>query len=145
MIASGASKARAIPIDSMPILCPGSGKSTIARSIAGFVHLEADMYFETSNGYSFNPGKPKDAHVWCFAETSSALGRGLSVVVANTFMTLSEMERYFFFGYPTTVGEARGNFFNVHQVDAAVLQRMRDSWEPIEPRQSTVPTIHWGQ
>lgn len=118
---------------------PGSGKSTIARSMAGYVHLEADMYFETSTGYRFDPSILKDAHDWCFAETSSALRRGSSVVVANTFVTLAEMERYFLLGYPTSVLEAKGDSPSAHQVDSAVLQRMRESWEPMEPK---MPTAH---
>lgn len=146
MTISGASKVHVILIDSMPNLVlirglPGSGKSFIARSMAGYVHLEADMYFETSTGYSFDPSKLKDAHDWCFTETSSALGRGSNVVVANTFVTLSEMKRYLLLGYPTSVVEAKGEFFSVHQVDATVLQRMRESWEPMEPSQ---PTVHRG-
>lgn len=117
---------------------PGSGKSTIARSMAGYVHLEADMYFETSAGYSFDPSKLKDAHDWCFTETSAALSRGSSVVVANTFVTLFEMERYLLLGYPTLVVEAKGNFPSAHQVDTAVLQQMRESWEPMESKPQTV-------
>lgn len=118
---------------------PGSGKSTIARSMAGYVHLEADMYFETSTGYSFDPNKLKDAHDWCFTETSAALRHGSSVVVANTFVTFSEMERYLLLGYPTSVVEAKGDFPSAHQVDTVMLQRMRESWEPME---SKIPTAY---
>jgi len=107
--------------------------------MAGYVHLEADMYFATSTGYSFDPSKLRDAHDWCFTETSAALRRGSSVVVANTFVTLSEMERYLRLGYPTSVVEAKGDFPSAHQVDTAVLQRMRDSWEPME---SKIPTSY---
>lgn len=117
---------------------PGSGKSTIARSMAGYVHFEADMYFEKSTSYSFDPSKLKDAHDWCFTETSTALSRGSSVVVANTFVTLSEMERYLLLGYPTSIVEAKGSFTSDHQVDASVHQQMRESWEPMELKNLTI-------
>ena len=42
---------------------PGSGKSTVARSIGG-THLESDMYFIDSitGDYTFNPNKLKLFH-----------------------------------------------------------------------------------
>ncbi len=100
------------------------------------------MYFEFSNGYRFDPDKLQEAHDWCLAETRATLGRGLSVVVANTFVTKAEMERYFRLAYPTSVVEAKGNFLSLHKVDAAKFQQMRDSWEPIEPPQSMVQRGH---
>lgn len=117
---------------------PGSGKSTIARSMSGYVHLEADMYFESSAGYRFDPLRLKDAHDWCFAETSAMLGGGFRVVVSNTFVTLSEMDRYFWLGYATSVVQALGKWPSVHEVEVAVIQRMRESWEPFEQAQPIV-------
>ncbi len=100
------------------------------------------MYFESSNGYNFDPGKLQEAHDWCFSETSAALGNGSNVVVANTFVTQREMERYFKLAYPTSVVEAKGLFLSVHKVETAIVQHMRESWEPMELPQLNV---HRGQ
>ena len=106
--------------------------------MAGYIHLEADMYFESSAGYRFDPLKLKDAHDWCLTEASTRLKGGFSVVVANTFVTQSEMERYFRLGYPTLVVQALGNWPSLHRVDAAILQRMRESWETLDLTQPFV-------
>lgn len=36
---------------------PGSGKSTLAKGMAGYVHVEADMYFEVDGLYRYEPEK----------------------------------------------------------------------------------------
>lgn len=114
---------------------PGSGKSTMARAMTGYVHLEADMFFVGDDGvYRYDREKIKAAHLWCQRETRKALARGESVVVSNTFTRRFEMEPYFGMarklGVSVRVIEATGNWPNIHGVPPEVIKKMRQRWEP---------------
>ncbi len=114
---------------------PGSGKSTIANAMrhAGFVHVEADMFFMESGSYKYVPEKIKLAHEWCQYTVRHALENGNNVVVSNTFTRRFEMQPYIDmateFGIVPNIMTANGNFGNVHGVPDEVLQKMRDRWE----------------
>jgi len=113
---------------------PGSGKSTFARKLEYFEHVEADMFFVTKDGqYIYNPDLIKDAHNWCQETTFKALADGWDVVVSNTFSRIWEMEPYFkmakTFGMQLTVIKMEGNFETIHNVSADAIQRMRERWE----------------
>lgn len=116
---------------------PGSGKSTIAceYSTRGYVHLEADMFFEVNGEYRFDPAQIAEAHDWCSHEAHKALSEGKSVVVANTFSRRWELEKYIasaeFYGVPIRVIEATGNYQNIHNVPAEIVQKMRERWEKL--------------
>lgn len=115
---------------------PGSGKSTMARSMSTHAHYEADMYFTDASGvYRYDAGRIKDAHEWCQRQTFNALANGKSVVVSNTFTRRFEMAPYFkmakTLGIDIRVIEARGNWPNVHGVPADVVDRMRKRWEKV--------------
>jgi ABC-type phosphate/phosphonate transport system ATPase subunit len=72
---------------------PGSGKSTMAKDLAtqGYLHFEADMFFEVDGHYRYDASRIRDAHSWCQQMTRQALAKGLKVVVSNTFTQLREM------------------------------------------------------
>jgi len=113
---------------------PGSGKTTIAKTMDGYFHVEADMYFETDDGYKFNPSKLADAHAWCLDSSDRALSNGLDVVVANTFTTLHEMQPYINLASKhaacrLSVIEAKGRFPSVHNVPYPTIRRMMSRWE----------------
>ncbi len=113
---------------------PGSGKSTIAKSLYGFVHLEADMYFVDAVGnYQYEKARIKDAHEWCQRETKKYLEAGKDVVVSNTFTRRCEIEPYIkiadAIGITPNVLIAAGKFENVHGVPADVIENMRNRWE----------------
>lgn len=77
----------------------GSGKSRLARNYVLFknnvVLTENDSYFTNESGeYNFIPEKHQEAKEECFRKTKEGLMKGMSVVVANTFTTLSELEPY---------------------------------------------------
>jgi predicted kinase len=112
---------------------PGSGKSTIASSFAGFHHFEADMFFMQDGVYKYDASKIKQAHEWCQQAVRNALDIGGDVVVSNTFTRWDEMKPYFDlaleFGIDPNVMTAQGNFGNVHGVPDEVIRRMRDRWE----------------
>ena len=121
---------------------PGSGKSTIASAMAGYRHLEADMFFTDLDGrYVYDSSKIKAAHEWCQLNTKWALERGERVVVSNTFTRLFEMEPYFEmaknFGIEPRIVEATGNWPNVHGVPAEVVEKMRQRWEKISNKRLT--------
>lgn len=115
---------------------PGSGKSTIAKSMALYEHYEADMFFTDSDGtYKYDRQLIGRAHEWCQRETFKALANGKRVVVSNTFTRLSEMQPYLdmakTFGIEPVIIEAAGNWQSVHNVPAESIDRMRQRWEQI--------------
>lgn len=114
---------------------PGSGKSTIAKMYRrmGFHHYEADMYFQGLFGYNFDPTKLREAHEWCQKQTQNSLLRGYSVVVANTFTQLWELQPYLDMasdlGAEVEIIVATGNYRNIHGVPDEIIERMRERWE----------------
>lgn len=113
---------------------PGSGKTTLARSMGGFEHFEADMFFEAADGaYLYDRTRIRDAHDWCKARTREALARGARVVVANTFCVVKELEPYFEMaravGIVPKIVEATGQWPNVHGVPPERVEQMRQRWE----------------
>lgn len=115
---------------------PGSGKSTIARNMEGYIHIEADMYFVKKNGYQYDPSKVKEAHAWCQKRTKDALSIKRNVVVSNTFTRIFEMEPYFEmakkYGANIRVIEAKGNYKNIHNVPEQIIALMKGRWEKYE-------------
>ena len=117
---------------------PGSGKSTIARTLheAGFEWFEADFYHLNADGdYCYNPANVQVAHKWCQNEARKALEAGRRVVVSNTFTRRFEIEPYFemaeSLGIKPNVLVATGKFENVHGVPADVVEKMRQRWEEV--------------
>jgi predicted kinase len=108
---------------------PGSGKSTLAKRMTGYVHVEADMYFERSGPYRFDASQLPQAHQYCLQRTREALMQGCNVVVANTFVKISEMQPYLTLGVPVRIVEATGQFTNIHNVSASVIEVMKANWE----------------
>ena len=117
---------------------PGSGKTTMAKQYAqaGSVHCEADQYFERDGIYRFDGSKLHAAHDDCLRRAIAAMDAGRSVVVANTFTRLWEMEPYLKAakkrGIKARIVEATGNWPNVHGVPADAIERMRTRWEPVD-------------
>ncbi len=116
---------------------PGSGKSTEAKTLDGFKHFEADMFFIDENGeYKYDASKIKDAHNWCKLETYKAVKNKQDVVVSNTFTTNREIEPYFdiadMFGITPVIVECKGKWENVHNVPEDVIKRMTDRWEELK-------------
>jgi predicted kinase len=116
---------------------PGSGKSTKARELLAknpkLKHFEADMFFERSGPYKFNPAKIKDAHHWCQNEVRTSLKEGHSVIVSNTFTKIWEMVAYIQMakenGATVEVLTLDGGYENVHGVPKEKVQEMRDRFE----------------
>ena len=116
---------------------PGSGKSTIAKALMKALkvdaHYEADQYFIMADEYIFVRGSLGQAHLWCELKTKTALENKLSVVVANTFITLDEMYPYVDMaeqlGINCVVIVAGGDYGSIHDVPAEKIQSMRDRWE----------------
>ena len=104
---------------------PGSGKSTIAKSMAGYKHYEADMYHMVDGEYVFDFNNIKKAHEWCQSSTLAELEKGGRVVVSNTFTEKWEILPYIEFGYSYSVIVARGEFENTHKVPEDVLIKMK--------------------
>ena len=116
---------------------PGSGKSTMAAAMSGYVHLEADMFMLVDGAYQYDPTKVRDSHEWCRKQMRIALASGQSVVVSNTFSRLHEMKDYVTIGkdfnIAVTVIDADGAWPNVHGVPLERIEQMRQRWEKLPP------------
>ena len=123
---------------------PGSGKSTLAKKIKDQkfyltgVCIEADMFFETPNGYEFDIARIRDAHNWCYYSTKNALKGGMDVIVSNTFTTNWEMERYvklkeIFPNLIVTIVNVTTQFETIHGVPEETMKKMKDRWEDVNP------------
>lgn len=114
---------------------PGSGKTTLAKAMRGHKHFEADLFFERSGKYEFDPSQVNEAHIWCAGKVMESLLHGENVVVSNTFSRLFEMEKYLeaaaHTGCSVRLIEATGNWQNKHGIPEAVIDRMRNRWEEI--------------
>ena len=104
---------------------PGSGKSTLANlmacSIDSAVHFEADQYFIDINGqYKWDQSLIREAHEWCQSSTEQHLEAGSTVIVSNTFTTVSELRPYFKiakkFEITPTVILCQNDWGNIHNV-----------------------------
>lgn len=117
---------------------PGAGKSTFADSLKQFGVVsnvfEADMYFELFSQYldkAPDSAMLADAHAWCLRKTKDTLLKGLSVAVANTFTTESELEPYIALThllgirYVSVVIENRQEKDSVHFVPDVNIEKMR--------------------
>lgn len=110
---------------------PGSGKSTHAQGLDGYIHYEADMFLIEAGQYIYDKSKIGKAHDWCFNSAKAALENGLNVVVSNTFLKKWEMQRYIDIGYPFKVLEMNGKWKSVHGVPQEVIDCMVKVMEAI--------------
>ena len=115
---------------------PGSGKTTLAKThFAGYIHCEADQYFEVDGVYRFCASKLRAAHDDCLRRAIEAMIADRPVVVSNTFTRLWEMEPYLKAakkrGVPVRIIEASGNWKNVHGVPEEAIEAMRARWEHV--------------
>jgi len=120
---------------------PGSGKTTLAKSIGG-IHIEADMYFMKDGEYQFDVTKLRDAHQWCQEGVEKSM-RALDnpkigtkrITVSNTFTQEWEMKPYFDLaekhGYRvySLIVENRHGGVNEHGVPEDKLEIMKNRFE----------------
>lgn len=118
---------------------PGSGKSKLAKFYTlhtGAKHFENDAFFTNEKGeYHFRLEDHQKAKDDCFKKMETALKAGHSVVVANTFTTMSEKQPYLdaakALGIPVQVVEMElTGFDSVHNVPASVILDKIKKFEP---------------
>lgn len=119
---------------------PGSGKSTVAKSLGGN-HIETDMFFMKDGEYKFDGLKIKSAHEWCQNEVhlmmilNHTTGENKRIVVSNTFTQEWEMKAYYdlaeSFDYRvySLIVENRHGGVNEHGVPDEVLDKMKNRFE----------------
>lgn len=116
---------------------PGSGKSTLAHQINkkfGYDVHENDAFFTDKNGeYNFDINFHQHAKDVCFEKTRESLSFDKSVVVANTFTTLKEMEPYLELAkqrmIDVNVIEMDLQYNNVHSVPDFVVKDKIEKFE----------------
>ena len=115
---------------------PGSGKTTLGKSIAGTYCYAADDYFDLFHDGEFVPSKLKAAHNHCHLMVETALSDDVPfVAVANTFTCEWEMKSYLDlaqkYGYTvySIVVENRNNTKSIHDVPEETVEKMRKRFE----------------
>ena len=121
---------------------PGSGKTKIAMELMKLlgedaVHIESDHYFLNKNGaYRYNKALFNDAHFWCQRNARESLRHGWTVVVANPFIRVKDMQPYFDMAIELRIQyrviEATGMYRNVHHIPDDVVSKMRQQFERYE-------------
>ena len=129
---------------------PGSGKTTLADNIcdkineteAKAIRVEADQFFEASNGhtilYNFDRRFLGAAHDEAYGRTMRYLREGKSVAAANTFSTQREVNRYLRgvercgLKVDVQIIKCEGRFSSLHGVPRRAIEKMRSRWENIE-------------
>ena len=118
---------------------PGSGKSTLAKELSatnGYLHFEADDYFNEDGVYNFRPEAVPHAHSVCQDKTRTAIRSGKSVVVANTFCALRDMEVYFdmasAYNCDIEVITLEANYGSIHNISESTVERMRSKFQTYE-------------
>lgn len=125
---------------------PGSGKSTVARTIeAGLVAMGGDCeiystddYFTNcqTGEYKFDPTKLAQYHQANQDKARAAMDKGLSdVVIDNTNVRAAHAAPYVKaaveFGYAVVFVRCEGRFANTHGVPAEKVEAMRAAMEPL--------------
>lgn len=114
---------------------PGSGKTTLARTLAPLV-VEADMFrYDENMEYVFDSDGNAEAFrkVDELEEYAMSHLRMPAVAVTATFTKIARMERAIAIGrrhgYNVTVVECVGDYGNVHGVPKAVIGKMASEFE----------------
>lgn len=114
---------------------PGSGKTTLARTLTMY-NVSADDYMVDENrAYAFDPTRLPEVHARCQAEARAMMmHRCAPVAVHNTFTQRWEMEPYINaakeFGYNVFILVATNDWKNIHGVPPETIEKMRKRWEP---------------
>lgn len=119
---------------------PGSGKTTFANTIGAEIDArvyEADQWMVNSDGvYEYNPSHLQYCHRMCLSHTRASLLREESVIVANTFTRIWEMQSYFDLAHeldiPCEVFVCPKVHPNIHRVPEETIKRMADRWEILD-------------
>jgi predicted kinase len=115
---------------------PGTGKTTLARQVyvpMGYIHLEADMFFEHDGRYEWDRAKIAQAHNWCKAQAAEAMQAGRNVVVSNTFTQHWQYKPYLnlahAYGYKVKIISLTYEYGSIHNIPDSEMNRIRSIWE----------------
>jgi len=114
---------------------PGAGKTTYAKKyFPTYVYLDADMYHTQPNGeYVFDMSKIVAAHSWCKDQMIKNLQEGNNVVVANTFINISQIQDYIKLidknNVKVSIIHVTSQFKSMHNVPLTTIQRFKNNWQ----------------
>lgn len=114
---------------------PGSGKTTLARTLSPECAVAADDFMVDHGGnYAFDPGRLRHCHERCRSQVDQwMLARKLRIVVHNTFSQRWEAQPYLDLAevrrYQVEIVECRGQFGSIHGVPPKAIKRMRSRWQ----------------
>ena len=115
---------------------PGSGKTTLARQLAGANVCEADEFFtDESYNYRFDPKDLKWAHIYCQNKCKALMESNIELIaVSNTgsrrwefapYIELARLNDYRVVEI-TLTGDT---YANIHEVPSDTIEAMKARWE----------------
>lgn len=115
---------------------PGSGKSSLALTIADEVYENDDFFTHGKGIYTFDPAHLPSAITTCYSNVKNAMERGVRrIAVANVFARSQTMDEYFtlakIFGYRVfpIITENRAGHENIHHIPPDRIASMRKSFQ----------------
>lgn len=130
----------------------GSGKSTLSQTLKDYiitpqnnnrnymdeslcVHLEADMYFKTPEGfYVYDPRSVVHAHAWCQSEARCACEDNTeNIIISNTstkekdFKYYEDLAKEFGYKFVSLIVENRHGGTNIHDVPPENLEKQANN------------------
>ncbi len=112
---------------------PGSGKTTYAKSaFPDHVYLDADSFHIINGQYIFQQQNAHKAHIACRDLARSHLIKGDDVVVANTFLTVNDVNEFIdamSLPLQVRVYSLFGKFKSIHHVPEYKIANMRKQWQ----------------
>lgn len=128
---------------------PGAGKTTLAQKIAksnpATQIIAADDYSGLYVDGVYQSHLQKESHAWCQKNVEIWMSRGATeIIIHNTFAQFLWMKTYFElakkYDYTIHVVHSEAVIFpdgsrteSTHNVPKAIIQSMRQRWEPLNP------------
>lgn len=115
---------------------PGSGKSTVAQLLSGYVCEADEFLYDEEGNYVWTPDRTKNAHKKCRDKCHKHMLLEQSpIVISNTSTTEWEFKPYVEmatqYGYKviSLIVENRHDGVNIHNVPDDVIDKMRNRFK----------------
>ena len=121
---------------------PGSGKSTLVKSLDAYAVAADDYHTDADGNYNWKPENSKAGHEWCqnrVREIMETCDETIcsDIAVHNTFTQAWKMQPYFAlaaeYGYRVTtlIVENRHGSKSIHNVPSETIKKMTDRFEVV--------------
>jgi len=103
----------------------------LACGIVDLICAADDWMTDEHGNYKYDVTRLQHAHNMCLNKTRQAVLAGKNVAVHNTFTRKWEMQPYLSLPANIVIMHCKGQWQNVHNVPAHIVQRMRERFEEV--------------